>query len=298
MGKRIHSIDSLREIFNKHGLTLLSDSYKNIRQKLKVKCRCGSIYYTSLDNFNKSVQKKCHNCRTNPTKYTPEQVKQLFINKGYVPNFSEYKNNKTPLDCYCPCGEPMKVSLNDMLRYSYKCKKCWIEAHSGENNCNYNPKLTEEERVKERSKEWSRAIKKIDDYTCQICGTRGGNLNSHHLYNYANYPEHRTELKNGKTLCRKCHLALHKKYGFKQNEAFDYLRFKNGEDCFIFDFANPFSLKAYTPANLKKECEKYDVYNVDVKKIMANQKEEEKKKYSYSTLSTGYSKDYLNSINN
>lgn len=305
MTRKIYTLQEIKNIFAEHNHKLLSIDYINNEQKLRVLCSCGRTWQTSLNNFQKLKNKICPNCRTNPTKYTLEQVRKMFMDKGYVPNFTEYINNKTPLDCYCPCGEPMKVSLNDMLRNGYECKICLSKKRTGKNNPNYNPNLTKEDRNNRKNfqspedKEWSRAIKKIDDYTCQICGKRGGNLNSHHLYNYAAYPELRLDLRNGKTLCRKCHLALHKEYGFKVNTAIDYLRYKNGKDCIIFDFASPFTMKAYTPENFNKECKKYndDVYNVDVKQFLANQKKEEKKTYHYNSLSSGYSKNYFNSIN-
>ena len=53
--------------------------------------------------------------------------------------------------------------------------------------------------------EWRIKIFKRDNYTCIMCQTRGGKLNSHHIKKYSKYKELRYELNNGITLCVKCH---------------------------------------------------------------------------------------------
>lgn len=52
---------------------------------------------------------------------------------------------------------------------------------------------------------WREAVYERDDYTCQFCGTRGDRLNPDHIKKFADYPELRFELSNGRTLCEPCH---------------------------------------------------------------------------------------------
>ena len=52
---------------------------------------------------------------------------------------------------------------------------------------------------------WRRQVYERDDYTCQVCGQRGGELNADHIKSFANHPELRLELSNGRTLCKPCH---------------------------------------------------------------------------------------------
>lgn len=59
-------------------------------------------------------------------------------------------------------------------------------------------------------KEWRRAVFKRDNFTCQICGQVGGNLNADHIKQFAHYPELRFDLSNGRTLCKPCHLKVPK----------------------------------------------------------------------------------------
>jgi len=44
-----------------------------------------------------------------------------------------------------------------------------------------------------------------DDFRCRICGKRGGALHADHIMPFALFPELRLDLKNGRTLCVKCH---------------------------------------------------------------------------------------------
>lgn len=60
-------------------------------------------------------------------------------------------------------------------------------------------------------KRWRIAVFSRDNYTCQKCGQVGGTLNAHHIKSYKNYPKLRYSLKNGLTLCEKCHREVYRK---------------------------------------------------------------------------------------
>ena len=86
-------------------------------------------------------------------------------------------------------------------------------------------------------KEWVRNVFQRDNYACQCCGKRGGNLNAHHLYNFAEYEDLRYEVDNGVTLCPQCHLvnypnSFHSIYGERNNtpeQFYEYIKMRQKE---------------------------------------------------------------------
>lgn len=52
---------------------------------------------------------------------------------------------------------------------------------------------------------WRKDVKERDNYTCQICGQKGGYLHSDHIKPFALFPDLRTDINNGRTLCVPCH---------------------------------------------------------------------------------------------
>ncbi len=57
-------------------------------------------------------------------------------------------------------------------------------------------------------KAWRDQVFRRDDWTCQLCGRRGGYLEADHILMFAHHPEKRLELANGRTLCKKCHKGV------------------------------------------------------------------------------------------
>jgi 5-methylcytosine-specific restriction endonuclease McrA len=93
---------------------------------------------------------------------------------------------------------------------------------TGENNPNWNPNITDEERINNRKypeyQQWRLSVYERDNYTCQCCfSKKGGNLVAHHILNYSTHHDLRTDLANGLTLCEDCHVGFHNLYGYKNN---------------------------------------------------------------------------------
>ena len=52
---------------------------------------------------------------------------------------------------------------------------------------------------------WRKSVFERDGYKCIWCGFMGARLNADHIKSYAQYPELRFAIDNGRTLCEDCH---------------------------------------------------------------------------------------------
>jgi hypothetical protein len=81
-------------------------------------------------------------------------------------------------------------------------------AFNGETNPNWKGGATANQKLIRNSREyqtWRRHVFQRDDYTCQKCGERGGDLHADHELPIALFPSLTFEILNGRTLCAKCH---------------------------------------------------------------------------------------------
>jgi len=109
-------------------------------------------------------------------------------------------------------------------KLSEETRKKISQANKGrfvkENHPNWKGGLTPINKIIRRSLEfklWREAVFKRDNYTCRFCGERGGVLHPDHIKPFADYPELRFSIDNGRTLCRNCHMktdtwGIHKKH--------------------------------------------------------------------------------------
>ena len=71
--------------------------------------------------------------------------------------------------------------------------------------------ITNRDRGCKEYSEWRNNVFSRDNFTCVCCGQVGGQLNAHHIKEYAKYPNLRYEVDNGVTLCEKCHKEEHRR---------------------------------------------------------------------------------------
>lgn len=69
-------------------------------------------------------------------------------------------------------------------------------------------------RATPEGRRWRFEVMKRDGFACVHCGDdSGGNLQAHHVFTFADYPERRLDVSNGKTLCIHCHWMAHQYAG-------------------------------------------------------------------------------------
>ena len=158
-----------------------------------------------------------------PKKLTYEYVRNYFKEQGCELIEKEYINNYTQIKYKCDCGNISKIKFYS-FKIGHRCMKCSSINRSGEKSGKWNPNLTEEDRIKNKTRtsdleyvQWRINIYKKDNYTCQKCGRKGNILNAHHITNYATNKELRLNKDNGITLCKKHHKKFHSIYGRKNN---------------------------------------------------------------------------------
>ncbi len=77
----------------------------------------------------------------------------------------------------------------------------------GEKNPRWKNDATRRNAVARRAPEqleWRMRVLVRDDFTCQLCGAEHSHV-ADHIESFADHPELRTELSNGRTLCHDCH---------------------------------------------------------------------------------------------
>jgi hypothetical protein len=88
--------------------------------------------------------------------------------------------------------------------------------HSGKNHWNWHGGISGWQKLLRGSRKyekWRLQVYKRDRYCCRKCKKHCDSkiIVAHHIKNFKNYPKLRFNLKNGITLCRKCHILLHRK---------------------------------------------------------------------------------------
>ena len=82
---------------------------------------------------------------------------------------------------------------------------------SGEKNCRWRGGVSESNlklRLSKASRQWSLSVLERDNFTCQICFRRGGNLHAHHIKPFSEFPELRFDVCNGVAACNDCHIQI------------------------------------------------------------------------------------------
>lgn len=194
--------------------------------------RCASIYMAQKGREARAVRRYVVKCETCGKEFSRGKKIAKYCSREC---FSKGKQLRPVISCCEQCGIDivnLRYKLDgsrDMRVHRFcspSCKMTYVAKHrtqpirtlewrkrmsaaqQGEKAHNWKGGRTPESKALRRTleqREWRIAVFERDDYTCQICGKRGGKLNADHIKPYAKYPELRTVLSNGRTLCVACH---------------------------------------------------------------------------------------------
>ena len=155
------------------------------------------------------------------------------------PNYNFKKERKfCSLSCYYKSPNFKEAVKNGGK--SHKGRKiCWGDKISkaklgtkrpdmaGNKNWNWKGGITPRDLTSFEYKMWRKKVFERDNYTCQKCGNRNYQdkgkttfLVAHHIKEWSEYPKLRFDVKNGLTVCNKCHNYIHGRIIEYQDEFF------------------------------------------------------------------------------
>ena len=124
-GTKKLTLEEAKQLFLDGGCEFLDDEYVNNSHPHNYKCECGRISKISVAHF-KSGQ-RCTDCGIEKTafalKFTLEEVKQLFLDKGCEFLDDEYVNAHNPHNYKCECGRASKIRVDD-FKSGQRCAGC------------------------------------------------------------------------------------------------------------------------------------------------------------------------------
>lgn len=185
----------------------------------KINFICGNGHSIWKNWHSIQQGKLCDEC--NPARaLRPEEIEEIVVGAGY--SITKPYNPKTrKIGLRCDRKHETEMYLKHFMN-GHRCRHCNAENMSGEGHPLWRHDLTTEERERKRLyseyDDWREFVFQRDDYSCQVCLERGGEVNAHHLYGYASYPEFRTNVSNGITLCANHHTGedgYHQAMGIK-----------------------------------------------------------------------------------
>jgi len=145
---------------------------------------------------------------------TRMKISLAHIGKKYPFKNKKSRGGKEERFCKVCSKSFMEFKSNRHNHCSPECRLISKRLRRGDKNPAWKGGITPENSKIRHSLEynlWRKAVFERDHHTCQECEKVGGILNAHHIKPFAFFPELRTAIDNGTTLCKECHKT--KTYG-------------------------------------------------------------------------------------
>ena len=111
------------------------------------------------------------------------------------------------------CGVEFRFYTATRKFCSAKCTKLGQKRYYGKEHPRSNPgsKRRGAKGNSAAQQKWAAQVLLRDNATCRHCGISDVKMHAHHVLPWKQYPDLRTDVSNGLTLCVKCHRAVHSK---------------------------------------------------------------------------------------
>jgi len=140
--------------------------------------------------------------------------------------------SQTALDRECQnCGKMFTKVPSQFVYYKGAGKYCSRE-------CSYQGIVAEnrDKPIKDRygrtgrkaDKDWQKAVRERDNYTCRRCGKQDPHIHTHHINPRSRRPDLKHDVDNGMCLCNSCHTHVHHyiieatEQGFLSTEKYEF----------------------------------------------------------------------------
>ena len=206
--------------------------YINNHTKIKCRCnKCKKIFYKTPSSI--LLGNGCPICSSHKFRDHEDFVYDMKSVNPKIKILGKFSNTKEKILVECiVCGNKWESTPN-MLLQGFGCRKCYMDNNRGENHPNWNPNLSDEDRILGRGyseySDWVNKILENDKWTCQITSQIGGNLNVHHLDGYNWCKDKRLDIKNGITLSHEIHNEFHSIYGKGNNTTEQFIDYVNNK---------------------------------------------------------------------
>lgn len=121
------TLENVQKLFEEKGFQLLDDVYGGTKSKLKYRCICGNISYTTVDNVRRN--RKCADCGFK------QQIEKQKLDSSVVLKYvsdhgckitTSYVNYHSKMGFICTCGNDFTTSFAHFKRGG-RCSECAIK---------------------------------------------------------------------------------------------------------------------------------------------------------------------------
>lgn len=184
------------------------------------RCSCGVVVEKPRSNIvREGCYARCRDCgvqdfvEKSKSRTDIRAIRRKFLEAGCYPLFFSLPkgvHSSAPFICYCGNYDTWTISNQYRPERVVRCKQCAKKFSRRQTSGKWG-------RRGKRFYVWAEQVRRASNFTCAIDGVRGGDLEAHHLYNWADYPEFRFEISNGVAIRPHYHAEFHSIYGKGRN---------------------------------------------------------------------------------